>query len=228
MLMRNNEKVFTEVYENNDLSWGNNESSSGPGSTLAATAHIRKGLEFICKNLAIESFCDVPCGDFNFMKEVDFGKTQYIGGDIVQSLIKKNQQQYGAANRVFMHLDMINGPCPTADLIFCKELFLHISNDNVKQVIANIKKSGAKYFMANSYFTPVIPVLGGNQVNIDVPGTNEDVPVGYEQGYLMGRIVNLFLPPFNLPDPILLFGSVQQYLVMALWHVEDLPDFSES
>ncbi|ODN44104.1 class I SAM-dependent methyltransferase [Piscirickettsia litoralis] len=223
--MKNNEKIFTEVYESHDLSWGSNESSSGPGSTLAATAHIRKGLEFICKNISINSLCDIPCGDFNFMKTVDFGKTKYIGCDIVKSLIEKNKEEYATDNRTFIHLDIINDLCPNAELIFCKELFLHISNDNVKRVIANIKSSGAKYFMANTYFTPVIPMLGGKHVNIEVPGTNEDVPVGYEQGYLMGRIVNLFLPPFNFPDPVLLLGSVQQYLVMALWYVDDLPDF---
>ena len=88
--MKQNEKIFTQMYDGT-LNWGSDETSSGPGSTLSATAHIRSNLEFLVKNLQIKTVCDLACGDFNFMKEIDFGKVKYIGCDIVKPLIEMNR-----------------------------------------------------------------------------------------------------------------------------------------
>ena len=131
--MKQNEKIFNQMYDGT-LSWGSNESDSGPGSTLNATAHIRKTLEFLIQNMPIQSICDIPCGDFNFMKKVDLGDMKYIGCYIVKSLIENNQEKYGAKSKNFLHVDIINDTCPNVDLIFCKDLFIHISNENVKSL----------------------------------------------------------------------------------------------
>ena len=61
---------------------------------------------------------------------------------------------------------------------------------------------------------------------LELPDTNVDVPPDARHGYLMGdRIINLFASPFALPDPIYLVGSVNHFQIMALWKIEDLPDF---
>jgi hypothetical protein len=33
---------------------------------------------------------DAPCGDFNWMKEVDLSAVHYTGGDIVEPLVNSN------------------------------------------------------------------------------------------------------------------------------------------
>jgi hypothetical protein len=85
--------VFTNIYKFNQ--WGSHESKSGPGSTLKATAVIRKQLPLIIEKYAIQSMLDVPCGDYNWMKTVE--KTcSYIGGDIVMEVIENNQKLYAS------------------------------------------------------------------------------------------------------------------------------------
>ena len=218
-------EIFNQMYDGT-LSWGSNESDSGPGSTLNATAHIRKTLEFLIQNMPIQSICDIPCGDFNFMKKVDLGDVKYIGCDIVKSLIENNQEKFGAKLKNFLHVDIINDTCPNVDLIFCKDLFIHISNENVKKAVNNIKRSGSKYFMASTGFLPKIVMPERKVGTIEVPDTNTDVPLEFKDGYLMGdRIINLLLPPFCFPDPIFFVGSANHFLLMALWKSEDIPNY---
>ena len=62
-------KVFDKIYEKN--TWGSEESRSGPGSTEKQTRRIREALPTILNNFGIKSMLDLPCGDWNWMKDVD-------------------------------------------------------------------------------------------------------------------------------------------------------------
>ena len=43
---------------------------------------------------------DIPCGDFYWMKEVDLKDIEYIGADIVDELIKKNNDKFKAVKQL--------------------------------------------------------------------------------------------------------------------------------
>ncbi len=90
---RNNtiKKVFSKVYK--QKTWGDIETISGPGSTLKETTVIRKVLPELLKQFDITSFLDAPCGDFNWIQQVDFGNCVYIGVDIVESMIEANKKK---------------------------------------------------------------------------------------------------------------------------------------
>jgi len=60
--------VFSQIHRNN--LWGEQESVSGNGSSLAATANLRQELPPLLAGLNVTSLLDAPCGDFNWMKEV--------------------------------------------------------------------------------------------------------------------------------------------------------------
>ena len=45
-------------------------------------------------NKEIKRLFDAPCGDFNWMKEVHLLDVDYIGGDIVSSLVLNNKEQF--------------------------------------------------------------------------------------------------------------------------------------
>ena len=223
--MKENEKIFTQMYDGT-LTWGSDESASGPGSNLGATSHIRSNLEFLLRNLQIKTICDVPCGDFNFMREIEFGEVKYIGCDIVKPLIEVNKEKYANKYREFLHVDIIDDTCPDADLVFCKDLIIHISNNNVKKLVNNIKNTRAKYFMSTTAFLPKVIMPGGKVGTVEVPETNVDLPLDAEHGYLMGdRTINLFLDPFCFPDPLYLVGSPHHFQMMALWETKDIPYF---
>src|SRR4051812_27850000 len=61
--------VFSDIYRNN--SWGDAESVSGRGSTLARTEVIRRSLPGLLESVGARSLLDAPCGDFNWMRHVE-------------------------------------------------------------------------------------------------------------------------------------------------------------
>lgn len=190
-------QVFTRIYKKN--SWGSKESVSGPGSTLEATAEIRAQLPLLFKNLHIKILLDAPCGDFNWMSRVDLSGIDYTGADIVPEIIEKNTTKF--PGKKFIVLDITAGPVPYADLVLCKDCFIHLRNQDVKKVISNFKNSGSKYMLASTY-----PV-----------NSNKVILTGHY------RPVNLQKPPFNLPEPIQMIrdftgDGTEKYL--ALWDLE--------
>ena len=62
------ENVFDTIYSKNY--WASAESCSGMGSQIFTTRKIQKILPILWKRYSIKSFLDIPCGDYNWMKEV--------------------------------------------------------------------------------------------------------------------------------------------------------------
>jgi hypothetical protein len=174
---------FTEVYERN--LWGDSQSFSGPGSRIES-APVREALDALERVIAaygIRSIVDVPCGDFNWMPAflVNHPDIDYIGLDIVAPLIARNSAKFPACK--FAVLDLTKAIPPTADLIFCKDLFAHLIELDVFACLQNIRRSGATYFLASNNF---------GYKNTELPhnkgGTN--------------RHLDLAAPPYRLPAPM--------------------------
>jgi hypothetical protein len=198
--------IFTNIYNHN--LWNNKESVSGGGSSLKATVKIREQLPIIFKALHIKTVLDAPCGDFWWMRKVDFSCIDsYIGIDIVQDLIDKNNKLYAKPNIKFICKNLVTEQISKADLIICKDLFLHLSFADIKMILSNFKHSGSKYLLASTY----------------VKATHNEDRQTINSGY---RPVNLELPPFNFPKPLLLIE--EQYKnkpvkYCGLWQLESLP-----
>lgn len=171
--------IFDKIYSDN--SWGSQESFSGTGSQIFTTRKIRKTLPLLWKKLDIKSVLDVPCGDYNWMKEVDKTAISYIGGDIVAAIIENNSKNYSAENVKFVVLDITKDKLPKVDMILCKDCLQHLSDENVRRALVNFKKSGTKYLFTTSYPRTWI---------------NWDIADG---DY---RPLNLRIAPFHLPKPI--------------------------
>jgi|TARA_B110000495_G_C22936136_1_gene547469 hypothetical protein len=142
-------KIFTDIANQNK--WRCQESVSGAGSTLGWTRNLRKGLPLILKGLRVKTFLDVPCGDFNWAKEVDWQDIHYIGGDIVESLIKKNSELYENEKTSFVHLDLSKDELPAADVILVRDCLMHMSVSDAQKCVKNIKESSVKYILASTY-----------------------------------------------------------------------------
>lgn len=146
--------TFTEIYEEN--TWKSKESRSGQGSTLDATSAIRWVLPNIFQSYGIVSVLDIPCGDYAWWPEMNVSLGQdmprYVGADIVPEIIAENLKKYQDVD--FRVLDIVNDELPQVDLIFCRDCLGHLSNENVEKALKNIKRSGAKYLMATTYYDP--------------------------------------------------------------------------
>ena len=171
-------EVFDKIYEKN--SWGSKESRSGPGSTLRETKRIREALPRIFKDYEISSVLDVPCGDFNWMREVDLTGINYIGGDIVSDVVEKNRA-YEKENISFRRIDLCESELPSSDLLIIRDCLVHLSLKDIERALNNIRKSQYRYILTTTF-----PLTTDNQ----------DIPTG------SWRAVNCQLLPFNFGIPL--------------------------
>ena len=198
------QNTFTEIYSLN--SWHGKESISGTGSNLYQTAQIREYIIMLIKKYNITSVFDVPCGDFNWFKHIVQHIPRYIGADIVPELIEQNKKQY---NHTFLHLDITKDVLPATELIFCRDLLVHLSYKSIVQALQNIKRSNAKYLLMTTF----------------VNRQFKDIPDG---GW---RPISFFNAPFLFPKPLAIISencteSYPSYIdkSLALWAIRDLPD----
>lgn len=147
------EDVFTTVYQKNI--WGEDTSCSGPGSSMEQTVAIREWISELIRRYNIKSIVDAPCGDFFWMKEVVKSEINYIdsytGIDIVDDLIAHNNRKYKSDKVNFIRSDLTCNLVPKADLIFCRDCFLHLSFRNIYKIINNFKLSGSTYLLVSTY-----------------------------------------------------------------------------
>ncbi|GBR74567.1 putative methyltransferase, partial [Candidatus Termititenax aidoneus] len=146
---KNNKNVFEIIYADNV--WGSPESRSGGGSEIATTKTIRMILPKLWKKYKIKTFLDIPCGDYNWMQEVNKEDIIYIGGDIVQEIIAQNKQKYAHGNISFAVLDITSDVLPQVDMIFCKDCLQHLSYANVRKALLNFQKSKSRYLLTTTY-----------------------------------------------------------------------------
>jgi hypothetical protein len=201
--LRSREKVFGKAYSTEI--WGSTESRSGHGSELGATESLRLYLPKIFEELDIKTFLDAPCGDWNWMRKVDLSKVEYVGADVVPSVINKNQETYARVNVNFMVADLTRDKLPKSDLILCRDCWVHLSFRDISNIIENFRHSGAKYLLAS------------NSSHVQF---NENKITGLDWRYL-----NLSLAPFYFPTPL---DSIKDHysdvpFYTCLWRIEDLP-----
>ena len=188
---------FTQVFEEN--LWGDSETVSGLGSkkdSTSVTAAV-SALEVAKEKVSFMSINDIPCGDFNwinaFLRNVP--GICYRGFDIVPTLIQKNKMLY--PDYEFHFLDITSESPPRADLILSKDFFNHLTYEDVKRALANMKKSQSGYLLASNNFDFV----------------NEELPANVGSS---SRHLDLCAEPFNLPLPI------WRTHYMALWKLSDI------
>ena len=98
-------ETFAKIYETKFwLGWsGNQESESGPGSTIEATRQIVTILDSVIDHLKMVlgqekiSFLDSSCGDMNWMPGFLNNRTdvEFFGYDITQTNIEKHKVIFG-------------------------------------------------------------------------------------------------------------------------------------
>jgi hypothetical protein len=200
-------EVFRSYYEKNK--WGDVGSRSGKGSSLAATAELRRLLPPLLRELGVADLLDVPCGDFHWMARTDLAGIRYTGGDIVPEMIARNEAEHGRDGVRFEVIDLIQGPLPRADLVFCRDCLVHLSNAHIAAALNNIRRSGATWLLTTTF--------------PDTP-ENRDIATG------QWRKVDLTKAPFDLhpPERLIEEGCEDEKgqgpgKMLGLWRVADLP-----
>jgi hypothetical protein len=199
---------FRRVYKEGLFSGG--ESQSGQGSGLIQTERIREEIPRMLERLGADSLVDAPCGDFFWMKEVCLPVQRYVGIDVVPELIRANRLQFGSVHRSFLEMNIIEEVVPCADIILCRDCFVHLTFEQCFRIIDNFKRSGSTYLLTTTFTDRTV---------------NRDLDDGF------WRTLNLEVPPFDFPHPesVIVEGCTEcdgAYTdkSLGLWRLKHLPN----
>lgn len=145
-------QTFTDIYRAN--TWGSKETRSGVGSELLRTIQLRAALDHFLKDSrqVIKSVLDIPCGDFNWISHLPWLEAiypRYIGADIVDELVETNRKKY--PYHQFEVLDVTCDKLPKVDLVLVRDLFGHLSIDNIRLALDNLRRNDNKLILTTSF-----------------------------------------------------------------------------
>jgi hypothetical protein len=164
---------------------------------------VRENLPGLIGDLGIHTLLDLPCGDLHWLSKIDLPVSHYIGGDIVPELIERTREQHGRSDRTFIQIDICNDLLPQADMLLCRDCFIHLSEDMIFRAIDNILRSNIRYLLTTTF------------------------PDGRNRSIRTGDFftIDLCAPPYNFPPPLrVLEDWVPPFdrRQLALWEVESL------
>jgi hypothetical protein len=200
---KTNAARFTAIYD--DKVWafvGGDGSLSGPGSNHWATRELVENLAALTATLKITRLIDIGCGDFGWMQFVQ-GDFQYVGIDVVQSVVSRLNEIYGSDTRTFIQADATVDTLPVGDAALCREVLFHLSFEDIWGVIANLKRHGYTYLIATS----------DKQTWFNANITSGD-----------HRPLNLEKAPFRFPEPFHVFkdDKVAEDRIIGVWRLSEI------
>ena len=203
-------RVFERAYKTGVWT-STGEARSGDGSSLAFTESLRQALPATLRELDVDTLLDVPCGDWNWMSQVELPVTSYIGGDLVEAVVEENQRRYGNRQRSFRVIDICTDALPSADMLLCRDALVHFSLADIMQTLRNISRSEITYVAMTSFPTTLV---------------NADQVTG-----LSWRPINLEAAPFHFPAPLCLIpegpiaktrSATVHERALGVWLVRDI------
>jgi 2-polyprenyl-3-methyl-5-hydroxy-6-metoxy-1,4-benzoquinol methylase len=126
-------EAFETAYR--DGRWG---FGSGHGSLPRTTRTYRRFLEEFLGANSVRSVLDYGCGDWQFSRLIDWHGATYVGFDVVEPVIERNQQLYGRPGVEFMITPEDPADLPDADLLICKDVLQHLPNSDVQTFLESV------------------------------------------------------------------------------------------
>jgi len=127
------QRTFSRIYEKQ--LWGR---GSGAGSHPKHNAGYVAFVQSFLRSRDIRSVVDLGCGDWQFSHAIDWGEAQYLGLDLVPSVIEDNRSRHGSASIRFEVFTGEPHELPAADLLLVKDVLQHWSNDRIEAFLANL------------------------------------------------------------------------------------------
>ncbi len=161
---------FERIYRDNV--WG----GSGGGAGEGVSGPFAVAASRIIRERGVRSVLDIGCGDGWASALIDLNGADYVGMDIVQSVIEDARKNH--PGRRFAVGDALGPePLPPADLTLMKEITQHLSDDAVAGLLAKI-------------------LPGTMLLHCGIHGVSNETR---DTSGSACRGVMLSLPPFNLP-----------------------------
>lgn len=119
------------------------ESQCGTGSYMNNTKDCRRWLAQILEEFEITSVADVGAGDLNWIRHMKWPDgCAYFPLDVYPR--HEDVQFFDGTKEV----------PPKVDLIFCRQVMIHLPQDRFLSMLRNFKDSGSKYLAATTWDQP--------------------------------------------------------------------------
>lgn len=177
--------VFTRVYEKNQWGGAPGEYSSGAGSDDEHARSYATAIRGFIEEHDVRTVVDVGCGDFRVGQALLAPGVRYVGVDVVEGLIARNQALHGRPGVEFRCVDATTEPLPEGDLCLVRQVLQHLSNAQIEAVLQRTEPF-RHVIVTEHYPAPGV-----------VARTNLDKPHGADTRIIDDSAVYLDRPPFN-------------------------------
>ena len=172
----NLQKIFSRLYSPTQT----NGNLSG-ASSVDGTQRLRNNIIELFSLYNIVSIFDAGCNDCNWIKLVS-QYVKYQGGDISLAMVADVWRRHPNLD-VVLH-DITTDPIPQVDLLFVRDVAIHLNNHDRRQLWLNWYRSNVPW------------ILITNQTYVD-----QNVDIEYSTEHFPFSAVNWQLPPWNFPVP---------------------------
>ena len=177
--------VMEQIYDQS--LWGGKEfdfySGIGSHDPIMVNIYVKTVTDFLKSHDHKMTICDIGCGDFNIGQHIFKYSKKYFAIDIVEELIERNKIKFKTKNLEFLCLDIANEVLPKADVIIIRQVFQHLSNNEIQQILNRLKT--CKYIILTEHLP----------VGDFIPNTNKIASQGIRLKQQSG--VDILSAPFN-------------------------------
>lgn len=120
------------------------------GLPTKRSPEVRAWLSDLLERLEVHRVADAGCGDPTELLHL-FGARLYLGYDIVEAVVARNQQVHGeTSGRFFAFADLVNHRLPGVDLLLCLDVLEHQALEDVAAAVESFRASGTPYLVATA------------------------------------------------------------------------------
>jgi SAM-dependent methyltransferase len=188
----NLQKIFSRLYSPTQT----NGNLAGASSVLG-TQQLRDGIIDLFEKYKIASIFDAGCNDCNWIKIIN-QFVQYHGGDISLAMVADAWQRHPELD-VVLH-DVTTDPIPKVDLLFVRDVAIHLNNHDRQQLWLNWYRSSVPW------------ILITHQSLVD-----QNTDIKYSEQNFPFSAVNWQSAPWNFPAPLDQVTD-KDANNMSLWH----------
>lgn len=94
---------------------------------------------------------DYGCGDWQFSRLIDWQQAEYVGVDVVPSLIAANQAAYGRDGVSFVLFEGDVDELPAGDLLVVKDVLQHLATAQVQFFLTEVAPRYRRVLVTNDF-----------------------------------------------------------------------------
>lgn len=198
------QKLFSIFYSPDQT-----QNAENGASSIKGTHNLRRDIAELFKKYNIKSIFDAGCNDCGWISRLqDYLFFEYQGGDISLAMVADVWRRRPELD-VQVH-DATTDPFPTVDLLFVRDVAIHLNNQDKRKLWQNWIASGIPWIL----ITHNKEIQEGIQVNEDFEYNGFDFP---------HASANWEIEPWKFPPPT---DIIWEYGIggraMGLWHRNQL------